>query len=281
MKALFDKTSFLSATQTTAQYSTSFSSAVKLLHPSIRQDIYNIYGFVRVADEIVDSFEGYPQEEMLDRFEAEYAFALKNGLSTDLIINAFQHTVKKHNIDQKLVQAFLKSMRADLTKSTYTTDEEIAEYIYGSADVVGLMCLKVFVNGNKEEYNKLEASAQKLGSAFQKINFLRDLQHDINELDRVYFPGVDLSTLDDKSKRKLLDEIKAEFNDAYEGIIRLPNVAKLGVYVAYKYYLQLLKKIDKTPTKTLKTQRVRVSNVTKSWIVCKAIIRCKLNICKQ
>ena len=191
MKELFDKISDESATLITKKYSTSFSIAVRLLAPSIRQAIYNIYGFVRVADEIVDSFEGYPKEELLDRFEDEYQYAKKYGISSNPVINAFQNTVNKYSIDKELIQAFLKSMRADLTKQVYENQKEIDEYIYGSADVVGLMCLKVFVNGNQEEFDELKESAMRLGSAFQKVNFLRDIKEDYDELSRTYFPNVD------------------------------------------------------------------------------------------
>ena len=211
MKALFDKISKESATLITKNYSTSFSIAVKLLKPSIRQPIYNIYGFVRVADEIVDSFNGYPQEELLNRFEEEYYYAKKNGISTNPVINAFQKTVEDYNIDEELVDAFLRSMRSDLTKSVYNSRREMQEYIYGSADVVGLMCLKVFVNGDQEEYNRLKEPAMKLGSAFQKVNFLRDLKQDYDNLSRTYFPNIDPNNFTQEDKNKIVQEIKEEF----------------------------------------------------------------------
>jgi phytoene/squalene synthetase len=190
MKELFDKISDQSATIITRNYSTSFSIAVRLLAPSIRQAIYNIYGFVRVADEIVDSFEGYPKEDLLNRFEEEYEFALQSGISTNPVINAFQKTIKEYDINTELVQAFLRSMRADLKKQVYENQQEIQEYIYGSADVVGLMCLKVFVKGDEDRYLKLKEPAMKLGSAFQKVNFLRDLNEDFESLHRTYFPNI-------------------------------------------------------------------------------------------
>ncbi len=279
MKTLFDQTSFASATVTTKKYSTSFSNSVKLLDSSIRQDVYNIYGFVRVADEIVDTFEGYPQREMLDRFEDEYQYALKNGISADLIINAFQHTIRKYDIDLELVEAFLKSMRADLDKKKYETPEEIAEYIYGSADVVGLMCLKIFVKGDETMYQKLKPTAMKLGSAFQKINFLRDLRHDLQELDRVYFPRLKSGNITEEDKIEIIKEIRGEFDEAYEGIKQLPDVARLGVYVAYKYYVELMDVIAKTPTETLKKQRVRVPDFKKTVILVSSYIRFNLNLC--
>ena len=191
MKQLYDEISNQTANLITKKYSTSFSMAVRLLDRSIRQDVYNIYGFVRVADEIVDSFNGYPQEDVFDRFEEEFWISLKIGISANPVINAFQNTIVKYDISISLVKAFLKSMRADISKKIYENKEEIDEYIYGSADVVGLMCLKIFVKGDQSRYSELEASAIKLGSAFQKVNFLRDLRQDYEELDRTYFPNVD------------------------------------------------------------------------------------------
>ena len=238
MKKLFDDISNESATLITKKYSTSFSIAVALLAPGIRQAIYNIYGFVRVADEIVDSFEGYPQEDILNRFEEEYSYALKLGISTNPIINAFQKTVIKYSIDDSLVRAFLRSMRADLSKQIYANKEEMEDYIYGSADVVGLMCLKVFVNGDTKEYDRLKDAAMRLGSAFQKVNFLRDLKQDYAHLNRTYFPNIDPENLTTEDKNKIVQEIKEDFNAAYIGIKELPKEARFGVYVAYKYYLQ-------------------------------------------
>mgnify|MGYP000899639867 CR=1 FL=1 len=208
MKELFDSISNESATLITKKYSTSFSIAVRLLAPDIRQAIYNIYGFVRVADEIVDSFEGYPKEELLNRFEGDYQYAMETGISTNPVINAFQKTVKEYNIDAKLVESFLKSMRADLNKQVYVNQEEIDEYIYGSADVVGLMCLKVFVNGDNEKYESLKSYAMRLGSAFQKVNFLRDLKDDYEILNRSYFPGVNFESLNYEAKQSIINEIE-------------------------------------------------------------------------
>lgn len=278
MKELFDKISDESATLITKKYSTSFSIAVRLLAPSIRQAIYNIYGFVRVADEIVDSFEGYPKEELLDRFEDEYRYAKKYGISSNPVINAFQNTVNKYSIDEELIQAFLKSMRADLTKQVYENQKEIDEYIYGSADVVGLMCLKVFVNGNQEEFDKLKESAMRLGSAFQKVNFLRDIKEDYDDLSRTYFPNVDPENFTTADKDKIIYEIKEDFRIAYKGLIKLPKEARFGVYIAYKYYLQLLNKVDKTPARHLKEKRIRVSNSTKTYLLFHSYMKYKLNI---
>jgi phytoene synthase len=278
MKKLFDDISNESATLITKKYSTSFSVAVALLAPSIRQAIYNIYGFVRVADEIVDSFEGYPQEDILNRFEEEYSYALKLGISTNPIINAFQKTVIEYSIDDSLVRAFLRSMRADLSKQIYASKEEMEDYIYGSADVVGLMCLKVFVNGDTKEYDRLKDAAMSLGSAFQKVNFLRDLKQDYTHLNRTYFPNIDPENLTTEDKNKIVQEIKEDFNAAYIGIKELPKEARFGVYVAYKYYSQLLKKVDKTPAKVLMDKRIRVSNSLKTYLLFQSYISYNIKI---
>lgn len=277
MKVLFDKISTSSARTITKNYSTSFSIAVRLLAPSIRQAIYNIYGFVRVADEIVDSFEDYPQEQMLDRFEEEYYFALENGISSNPVINAFQHTVKQYNIENSLVAAFLQSMRADLTKQVYNTQKEIDSYIYGSADVVGLMCLKVFVNGNQKEYERLKEPAMKLGTAFQKVNFIRDFKQDYEDLNRSYFPNTQLGVITTEEKSKIIEEIKNDFEMAYQGIIKLPKEARFGVYLAYKYYMTLLKKIDRTSAKRLRENRIRVSNSSKTYLLFESYVKYQLN----
>jgi len=278
MKALFDKVSNATAVLITKNYSTSFSIAVRLLAPSIRQAIYNVYGFVRVADEIVDSFDGYQQELLLNRFEEEYYFAEKNGISSNPVINAFQRTVAQYDIDKKLITAFLKSMRADLTKQVYTTNDEVKEYIYGSADVVGLMCLKIFVQGDQEKYLELLKPAMKLGSAFQKVNFLRDFKADYEELSRTYFPNVDPHELTSEDKKRIILDIEKEFKAAAKGIKVLPKEAKLGVYVAYVYYLSLLKKIDNTPAKMLLGSRIRVSNSLKTYLLCKSFLKYQFNI---
>ena len=278
MKELFDSISNESATLITKKYSTSFSIAVRLLAPDIRQAIYNIYGFVRVADEIVDSFEGYPKEELLNRFEGDYLYAIETGISTNPVINAFQKTVKEYNIDAKLVESFLKSMRADLNKQVYENQEEIDEYIYGSADVVGLMCLKVFVKGDQEKYLNLKKPAMKLGSAFQKVNFLRDLNEDFENLNRSYFPNINPNKLSETDKKKVLTEIKKDFEEAYMGIVNLPKEAKLAVYVAYKYYFNLLYKIEKTPSAILKEKRIRVSNPKKMYLLIVSYFNFKLKM---
>jgi phytoene/squalene synthetase len=278
MKQLYDEISNQTASLITKKYSTSFSLAVSLLDRSIRQDVYNIYGFVRVADEIVDSFDGYPQEDLFDRFEEEFWISLKIGVSSNPVINAFQNTIVKYDISISLVKAFLKSMRADISKKIYQNKEEIDEYIYGSADVVGLMCLKIFVKGDQARYSKLEASAIKLGSAFQKVNFLRDLRQDFEELDRTYFPNVDPDNFKDSDKDMIVKDIENDFKIAKEGILQLPKESRLGVYLAYKYYSHLLKKIVHTPAKVLKEDRIRVSNMKKIFILLQSYLRHKFNL---
>ena len=278
MKQLYDSISSESSKIITKKYSTSFSIAVNLLSSNIREAIYNIYGFVRVADEIVDSFEEYPKEELLDRFEEEYRYSLKVGISTNPVINAFQGTVSKYNIDHALVDSFLKSMRTDLEKQNYDNQEEIDNYIYGSADVVGLMCLKVFVQGHDEKYNNLKEPAMKLGSAFQKVNFLRDLNEDFENLNRSYFPNINPNNFTEEDKSKVLLEINNDFEEAYKGIVKLPKEAKLAVYVAYKYYFNLLHKIERTPSKTLKEKRIRVSNPKKMALLVESYFNFKLNL---
>jgi len=278
MKDLFDKISFDCSRNVTKSYSTSFSSAVKMLAPSIRQDIYNIYGFVRFADEIVDSFHNYNKEDLLVLFEKDLELSLKNKISLNPILNSFQHTVNKYEIPKELIDAFMKSMKLDLTKTEYKTESEYNEYIYGSADVVGLMCLKVFVNGDDSKYETLKVSAMRLGSAFQKVNFLRDLKADFEDLNRTYFPNTDLSKLDEVSKLKIIEDIEADFKAGYDGLIHLPMEAKFGVYTAYIYYKKLLSKLKSTPSAEIKNTRIRVSNYQKYQLFAKCYFTYKLNI---
>ena len=279
MKYLFDQVSFETSRNVTKKYSSSFSMAVKMLSPSIRSAIYSIYGFVRFADEIVDTFHQYDKDQLLNDFENEYDKAFKHGISLNPILNSFQQTVRKYNITDDMVRAFLKSMRADLTKSVYHTREEYKEYIYGSADVVGLMCLKVFVNGDEDKYNELKEAAMRLGSAFQKVNFLRDLKDDYELLNRSYFPNVDLSSLNPKSKTIIIDEIEDDFNYAFNhGILKLPVEAKFGVYMAFRYYRRLLKKLNKVPSSQIINTRVRISNPMKINLLARSYVKYKLNM---
>lgn len=278
MKSIFDQVARDCSKRVTQSYSTSFSIATKLLAPSIRQDIYNIYGFVRFADEIVDTFHEFEKEELLNEFENELYKAINRKISLNPILNSFQETVHKYTIPAELYDAFLKSMRKDLFKSTYKTQAEYEEYIYGSADVVGLMCLKVFVNGDDEKYHLLKNDAMKLGSAFQKVNFLRDLKADYEDLSRSYFPNANLEQLDEATKQEIIEEIDADFRAGLRGIAQLPVEAKLGVYTAYVYYLKLLNKLKTTPSLEIKNTRISVPNYTKASLLAKSFISCRLNL---
>lgn len=279
MKELFDHVTNECSKLVTKKYSTSFSLAVNMLSPKIRTDIYNIYGFVRFADEIVDTFHDYDKKDLMQRFEADYYTALEQGISLNPILNSFQNTVRKYNISDDLIQAFLKSMKADLFKTEYQTKEEYEEYIYGSADVVGLMCLKVFVNGNDAKYNELKDAAMRLGSAFQKVNFLRDLKDDFENLNRSYFPNIDLGKLDAASKQLIIKEIEDDFDYAFtHGILKLPVEAKFGVYTAYRYYRKLLNKLNKVPSTKIMDSRIRISNPMKINLLARSYVKYKLNI---
>jgi phytoene synthase len=278
MKQLFDDVSFKCSKLVTKSYSTSFSLAVYMLSPSIRDAIYSIYGFVRFADEIVDSFHGYDKEVLIDDFEKEYYKAYTYGISLNPILNSFQQTVKEYNITDDMIQSFLKSMKLDLVKSDYNSQEEYEEYIYGSADVVGLMCLKVFVSGQENKYEELKSEAMRLGSAFQKVNFLRDLKDDNLLLNRNYFPGVDLKSFDENAKTAIINEIEEDFRIAYQGIVKLPMEAKFGVYTAFVYYKKLLTKLKNTPYHEIGTSRIRVSNYTKAGLLAQSFVTYKLRL---
>ncbi|MEX0291434.1 MAG: phytoene/squalene synthase family protein [Flavobacteriaceae bacterium] len=278
MKSIFDNVSYNCSKLVTESYSTSFGLATKMLSPCIRKDIYNIYGFVRFADEIVDSFHDYDKETLFDKFEKDLERSLEQKISLNPILNAFQHTFHTYDIPKPLVTAFMRSMRMDLSKNVYRSEEEFRAYIYGSADVVGLMCLRVFVKGDEERYQKLKEPAMALGSAFQKVNFLRDLKADYEGLNRSYFPNTNLLELEEQSKSRIVEEIRADFKKGYEGIVLLPNEAKFGVYTAYKYYYKLLQKLEKTPSKEIKNARIRVSNYQKFGLLAKSYVNYKLNL---
>ncbi|MDG2387622.1 MAG: phytoene/squalene synthase family protein [Flavobacteriaceae bacterium] len=278
MKKLFDQISEDCSRLVTKTYSTSFSMATKMLHSSIRNHIYNIYGFVRFADEIVDSFHNYPKESLLDRFEEDLYLSLDQKISLNPILNAFQETVNTHEIDIELIRAFMKSMRWDLDKKIYDTQEDYQSYIYGSADVVGLMCLKVFVKGNEKEYNELKPAAMALGSAFQKVNFLRDLKDDYQELNRTYFPSVNFNHFDEASKSSIIEEIESDFEHALSGIFKLPVEAQFGVYTAYKYYSKLLKKLKETPSINIQNTRIRVPNYQKMSVFAGSYLKYRFNL---
>ena len=278
MKALFDTVSHQCSKTVTKSYSTSFSLATKMLSNSIRQDIYNIYGFVRFADEIVDSFHDYDKETLFNNFENDLKLALNQKISLNPILNSFQETYHKYGIDKQVVDSFMDSMRLDLHKSTYLSAEEYKAYIYGSADVVGLMCLKVFVKGDVVKYESLKDSAMSLGSAFQKVNFLRDLKADYEDLSRTYFPNTDLSKLDEASKQEIIADIENDFSKGLQGIKQLPLEAKFGVFMAYRYYNQLLKKLKKTPALEIKSTRIRVPNYKKIELLTRSYVKYQLNL---
>lgn len=280
MKELFDIVSQQCSKQVTNAYSTSFSLATKMLAPTIRQDIYNIYGFVRFADEIVDSFHEYDKETLFKRFEDSLQEAINEKISLNPILNSFQHTVHKYGITPALINSFMESMRLDLTKSDYKTEEEYRQYIYGSADVVGLMCLKVFVKGDQKKYDELKDAAMHLGSAFQKVNFLRDLKADFEDLSRTYFPNTNLDALDEASKNKIIAEIEEDFRLGYEGILHLPAEAKFGVFIAYRYYRRLLKKLHKTPAIEIRNTRIRVPNYEKFGLLTRSYVKYQLKLVK-
>ena len=278
MKSLFDNVANSCSKIVTHSYSTSFSIATKLLAPSIRQDIYNIYGFVRFADEIVDTFHEYDKSALFKKFKVDMYEAIEHKISLNPILNSFQETVHKYNIESELYEAFMDSMEKDLHKSNYLTQEEYEAYIYGSADVVGLMCLKVFVKGDQRKYNALKHDAMRLGSAFQKVNFLRDLKSDSEELERSYFPNADLNQLDENTKSQIIEEIDQDFKAGLRGISNLPVEAKLGVYTAYIYYSKLLQKLKNTPSLEIKNKRIRVPNYQKASLLAKSYISCRFNL---
>ena len=278
MKKLFDQVSESCSRIVTESYSTSFTLATKMLDSSIRQDIYNIYGFVRFADEIVDSFHNYDKKELLNLFEKDLKKSIENKISLNPILNSFQKTIHNYQIDYELVDSFLNSMKLDLDKKKYLTKKEFNQYVYGSADVVGLMCLKVFVKGNKNQYNDLRPYAMSLGSAFQKVNFLRDLKADHDGLNRSYFPNLNIDKFDEPSKKIILDEIDKDFKHALKGIFKLPSSARFGVYTAYKYYLKLLNKLRKTHPLKIKSSRIRVPNYQKVNVLARSYVRYRLNI---
>jgi phytoene/squalene synthetase len=278
MKTIFDHVSRQCSTVVTKSYSTSFSLATKMLSKSIRQDIYNIYGFVRLADEIVDSFHNYDKDTLFKNFEIDLERALSDKISLNPILNAFQETYHKYGVEKHLVDSFMGSMKMDLYKNKYLTEDEYKAYIYGSADVVGLMCLKVFVKGDVVRYEELKDAAMSLGSAFQKVNFLRDLKADHDDLSRTYFPNTNLNELDETSKHLIIEDIESDFYKGLMGIRQLPIEAKFGVFMAYRYYYQLLKKLKKTPALYLKSTRIRVPNYKKIELLTRSYVKYQLNL---
>ncbi len=276
-KELFDKVSAQCSRVTTRAYSTSFSLGIKCLEKEFREPIYSIYGFVRFADEIVDTFHDYNKELLLSRFKTETYQAIEEKISLNPILNSFQKTVNFYGIEPALYNQFLKSMEMDLKNTSYD-EQGINEYILGSAEVVGLMSLRVFCKNDREMYERLKPSAMKLGSAFQKINFLRDLNADYNQMGRTYFPGVDLSRFDESTKKQIEQDVAADFKEGYEGIKQLPKSARFGVYVAYVYYLALFEKIKNTSSSTVLTKRIRVRNRRKLSILAYSYVKHQLNL---
>ncbi|MCI9844011.1 phytoene/squalene synthase family protein [Flavobacterium pectinovorum] len=277
MKKLFDDLSYEVSKKTTVKYSTSFSLGILALKPSIRPAIYAIYGFVRLADEIVDSFHDFDKKTLLYRLKNETDVALKEGISLNPILQSFQDTVCKYQIDKILIDQFLHSMEMDLEKVDYNSDL-YKEYIYGSAEVVGLMCLQVFTNGDKEKYQELKPFAMKLGSAFQKVNFLRDLNEDYKVLGRTYFPNIDMNVFDNRVKKMIEKEIEIEFKEALLGIKMLPPTSKFGVYLAYRYYLSLFRKIKNTAAENILQERIRIPNAQKINLMMRSYVRYKIAV---
>lgn len=276
MKSTYDRLSQICSKATTRLYSTSFSLGILFLSKEVRQPIYSIYGFVRLADEIVDSFHDYEKAELLAEFRLDYFTAIRRGISLNPILNAFQDVVNQYGIENELVDQFLQSMEMDLSEQFYTT-EKYEKYILGSAQVVGLMCLHVFTNGLHQEYERLKSPAMKLGSAFQKVNFLRDIKADYQVLNRSYFPELNLSEFDDISKKIIEEDIEREFTEALAGIKQLPNSCRMGVYLAYLYYHKLFNKICKVPAKRIMLERIRIANWQKSLLMMSSYFNCKLN----
>ena len=277
MLHIFHEVSQACSQITTERYSTSFSSAIRLLNKEIQTPIYNIYGFVRFADEIVDTFHDQDKASLLAQFKRETYDAIDRGISLNPILHSFQMTVNRYNIDHALIEAFFRSMEFDLDKQAYD-QLGYEEYIYGSAEVVGLMCLYVFLDGDVREYEKLKPHARSLGAAFQKVNFLRDVKADYLQLNRVYFPGVDFNRFTPEMKAQIEQDIARDFRHAYEGIIQLPLKARFGVYLAYKYYLSLFRRIKRVQPQRILEERIRIPNYAKAWVATKAVIRTQLNI---
>lgn len=277
MKELYDKVSIKCSRITTRSYSTSFSLGIWCLGKELRDPVYAIYGFVRFADEIVDTFHDYNKKELLQRFKEDTYKSIEDKISVNPILNSFQITVNHFNIERELIDLFLRSMEMDLNQKDHSP-ETFKEYILGSAEVVGLMCLRVFCNGDNELYQKLKPNAMSLGSAFQKINFLRDINADFNGLGRCYFPNIDLTKFDDSSKKLIEESIAQDFHHGYEGIKMLPRSARFGVYVAYVYYLALFKKIKNTPSEKVLQSRIRIRNRHKAGLLAYSYFKHQLNM---
>jgi len=277
MIKLFDDSCEQCSKLITNNYSTSFSLGIKLFNPKFRTPIYNIYGFVRFADEIVDTFHNQDKLVLLKEFRENAHKAIKQKISLNPVLHAFQKTVHEYGIEAELIDAFLDSMEMDLDKTTYEW-QSYNKYIYGSAEVVGLMCLKVFTKGDQKMYDDLKEPARKLGSAFQKINFLRDIKSDYEERGRTYFPGLEFEHFSNVQKKEIEEDIAQDFRDGYNGILRLPKGSRLGVYLAYVYYINLFQKIKKAPAATLSEERIRVPDSKKFYLLCSSAVRNSLNL---
>lgn len=277
MKKLFDELAYKVSKAVTEKYSTSFSLGILALKPSVRSAIYAVYGYVRLADEIVDSFHDYDKAELLKRFKTETWIALDEGISLNPILQSFQDTVNNFAIDRGLIEQFLHSMEMDLQQIDYNSDL-YNEYILGSAEVVGLMCLQIFAEGKKEAFEHLKPYAMKLGSAFQKVNFLRDLKDDYYVLGRTYFPNIDMKIFTNQIKDQIVNEIETEFKEAFIGIKKLPASSKFGVYLAYKYYLSLFKKIKNMPAEKIMNQRIRIPNTQKLSLAMSSYVQYKMAV---
>ncbi|HSZ24659.1 MAG TPA: phytoene/squalene synthase family protein [Cytophagaceae bacterium] len=277
MKEFYDDVTFKCSKLITNCYSTSFSLGTYFLGKEFRMPVYSIYGFVRFADEIVDTFHNFNKQELLNRFIKDTYQALEEGISLNPVLNSFQLTVRHYQIDRELIDTFLKSMRMDLENKKYN-QEGYEEYILGSAEVVGLMCLKIFVRGNEKTYQALKHDAMKLGSAFQKINFLRDLKADYQIMGRTYFPGLEMNQFDEKSKKEIENDIQKDFDAGLRGIRKLSKESRFGVYIAYTYYTSLYKKIKRMPASTILNQRIRITDGRKYLLFIGCLIKHKLNL---
>jgi 15-cis-phytoene synthase len=274
----YNKITFGISRLVTRAYSTSFSIAVSNLKPELKEAIHSIYGFVRFADEIVDSFHDFDKKELLEKFENDYYEAIRSGISMNPILNSFQLTVKKYLISDDLIQSFLRSMKIDLVKNGNYTKTEFEEYIYGSAEAVGLMCLKVFVRGDERRYEELKLPAMKLGAAFQKVNFLRDIKNDAETLGREYFPDTDFKKFGNAEKKRLIADIRNDFTESFSGIKKLPDETKIPVLIAYYYFYGLLRRISGTPADQLISRRIRINSFVKIYLLLKAWFMCKLKL---
>ncbi|MEY3321982.1 MAG: hypothetical protein RLZZ417_1565 [Bacteroidota bacterium] len=277
MLSLYNQTCLECSSLITRRYSTSFSMGIRVFDKKYRSPIYAIYGFVRFADEIVDTFHDFPKKELLDKFRRDTYEAIESGISLNPVLHSFQNVVNKYNIEKELIDAFLDSMEMDLNLNSYE-DNLYQKYIYGSAEVVGLMCLRVFVNGDDQLYQHLYASARSLGSAFQKINFLRDIKSDFDERGRVYFPGVDFRNFNLRDKLEIESDIKKDFDDALVGITQLPQGVRFGVYLAYKYYIKLFQKIKSASPTKVKEERIRVNDSRKVALIFSSAVRLRFNL---